>query len=365
MAPSRGRLKAERDIASAGKRAPKDPSHTKLEVPSQTGISLNLQQRILNVFKATFADESNTDLSGTLQQIKQHLYYRDFSTAFGCEEYLRAYCARWSPSRALGYLQVLVGIDQYLPTAAVAIDGGAHDEASAPSQTGSDGYFKVACLGAGAGAEIAAFAAYLWRCNSYIPEERFLKLDMTLVDIADWSPVVQSLCTAITQPPKLSAYASPAIKAANVPFVGLESLECRFQRSDLLNMDFSELPILLQAVNLVTLMFTLNELYSTSLSQTQRFLLQLGCCLQKGALLLVVDSPGSYSTVQLNGKEKRYPMHWLLDHTLQPHSPSGSVETNWQKLVADESRWFRLPDGLSYPIKLENMRYQIHLYQRI
>jgi 25S rRNA (uracil2843-N3)-methyltransferase len=53
-------------------------------------------------------------------------------------------------------------------------------------------------------------------------------------------------------------------------------------------------------------------------------------------------------------------MQWLLDHTLiETETPGYS----WEKLQSDESIWFRLPEDLSYPIALEDMRYQMHLYR--
>ena len=90
--------------------------------------------------------------------------------------------------------------------------------------------------------------------------------------------------------------------------------------------------------------------------------------LAPGAMLLVIDSPGSYSTVTLNGAEKNYPMQWLLDHTLLADVSGGKAKEEvklWEKLQDDDSRWFRLDDRLEYPIELENMRMQLHLYRRI
>ncbi|KAL9095569.1 MAG: hypothetical protein Q9165_002001 [Trypethelium subeluteriae] len=340
----------------------KSTKQEKFTVSSKPNISKELQQRTLDIFKVTFDDELSTEISATLQKIKQHLYNRDFSLAFGCEEYLRVYCARWSPSRALGYLQVLSEtVQDCLILEQNDVEEGSQDGADANCKS----LIRAACLGAGGGAEIAGFAAHLQQVNSSVTSGKNFRLDLTLVDIADWSSVVRNLCETITQPPKVSACASAALKAANVAFAGPESFRYRFHQSDLLKMDFAELQGLLQAVDLVTLMFTLNELYSTSLAQTQRFLLQLSSCLKAGALFLVVDSPGNYSTVQLNGNEKRYPMQWLLDHTMLPDPALGSNERTWEKIVSDESRWFRLPEGLKYPIALENMRYQIHLYRKL
>ena len=43
----------------------------------------------------------------------------------------------------------------------------------------------------------------------------------------------------------------------------------------------------------------------------------------------------------------------------------GRVEgaVTWEKLESADSVWFRLAEGLRYPIPLENMRYQMHLYR--
>ena len=76
----------------------------------------------------------------------------------------------------------------------------------------------------------------------------------------------------------------------------------------------------------------------------------------------MVDSPGSYSEVKLGktGQAKRYPMKWLLDHTLLKEAGAGK----WDKLVERDSVWFRVDEKLQYPLDLENTRYQIHVYQR-
>jgi 25S rRNA (uracil2843-N3)-methyltransferase len=114
----------------------------------------------------------------------------------------------------------------------------------------------------------------------------------------------------------------------------------------------------------VTLMFTLNELYTNGgIGKTTKFLKLLGEILPDRSLLLVVDSPGSYSEAAVGKEKKRYPMQWLLDHTLTDIR-AASKDYEWEQLESHDSIWFRLPEELSYPIQLENMRYQMHLYQR-
>ncbi|KAL1628074.1 hypothetical protein SLS56_006004 [Neofusicoccum ribis] len=339
-------------------------------------IPLQLQQLLLNIFRDAFPSRFGSDLKPLLQEVKQHLYNRDFLTAFGKDEYLEIYAVRWSPSRALGYLQIFSHLE---------------DQIFGSKELGKDEFgdrWKVSCLGGGAGAEIVALAGFLklltqksisseedqtGREDKATPEVAASvsvqpRFEVSAIDIANWSPIVDSLQTAITTTPSLSKYASAAAKEANVELLQPELLNTRSLQQDVLNMTADDLSAQLKDADMVTIMFTLNELYSTSIARTQAFLLRLTGVLRPESLLLVVDSPGSYSTVTLNGAEKQYPMHWLLDHTLlsSPKDAKSKDEgLKWEKVLADESRWFRLPDGLKYPIDLENMRYQIHLYRRL
>lgn len=332
------------------------------DVPAK--IPLELQQLLLNIFRSAFPSRFGSDLKPLLQEVKQHLYNRDFLTAFGKDEYLEAYVVRWSPSRALGYLQIFNDLEDHFR----------------PIQKSNP--WSVVCLGGGAGAEIVGLAGFLKQLvqedtpsgEEESPEESSdaavsaPKFEISAIDIANWAPIVTSLQTAVTTAPPLSKYASAAAKESNVELLPPHLFKTASLQQDVLTMSAENLSAQLQNADLVTIMFTLNELYSTSLAKTQAFLMRFTGSLQQGSLLLVVDSPGSYSTVTLNGAEKQYPMHWLLDHTLLsvPKDAKSTADgPKWEKVLSDESRWFRLPEGLKYPIDLENMRYQIHLYKRL
>ncbi|KAJ9637779.1 hypothetical protein H2199_007271 [Coniosporium tulheliwenetii] len=352
------------------------------EATLSSTVPLELQQLLLNIFRNSFPERFGPDLAPLLQEVKQHLYNREFGKAFGREDYLEAYAVRWSPSRALGYLQTFLDIEQYLRRPPSRHHDDAQSLSSESPETGVGSQkLNITCLGGGAGAEIVALAGFLNLHNRGMKQNQEedgdhqhakingLQLTVKGVDIANWDTVVQKLHDSIGSPPPLSKYASAAAKAYNTPFLDSTFFHTSFHQADLLSTSTESLAALVGDAELVTLMFTLNELYTTSLAQTQRFLAALTSTLQPGALLLVVDSPGSYSAVTLNGAEKKYPMHWLLDHTLLG-SVCGEEASNdgirhWEKLATDESRWFRLPDGLKYPIELENMRYQIHLYRRL
>ncbi|KAF2011412.1 hypothetical protein BU24DRAFT_280610 [Aaosphaeria arxii CBS 175.79] len=316
----------------------------------QSIIPVDLQQLLLNVFKNSFVERLGADFKPLLQEVKGHLYNRDFLTAFGRNDYLEVYAARWSPSRALGYLDIFASLNDL--------------NLSTPSVNQQEDRREIVCIGGGAGAEIVAlggYLAYLQRTNQMPSPQP--QMNIKSIDIADWAIVGDKLHQHLTTAPPISQYASASAKASNVPLLDSDLLNVSFKHADVLNLDASTLRPLFQGVKLVTIMFTLNELYSTSLALTQKFLLNLTECLDEGAQLLVVDSPGSYSTVTLNGAEKKYPMKWLLDHTLLKQGPKGE-EPPWTKVIEDESRWFRLQTELNYPIELENMRSQLHLYSR-
>lgn len=333
----------------------KQPAGDSNPTSSRSSTPVDLQQKCLNVFRDTFKpDETNQNI---LQEVKGHLFNRDFAVAFGKEEYLRVYASRWSPSRALGYLQVLTDVQENL----------FEDEGS--KGDGLKKSFRTVCLGGGAGAEIVALAGWMHQILRQGEESQIQAIDTTLVDIAAWDQIITGLQNAVTTAPELSKYASAAAKEANAALVPGDAFRASFKQIDALALSQDDQLRLLGGMDLVTLMFTLNELYSTSMAKTQQMLACITNTVKPGACLLVVDSPGSYSTVSINGAEKKYPMHWLLDYSLigteQSRSKAGAAPAKWEKLVSDESRWFRLPQGLNYPIDLENMRYQIHLYKRL
>lgn len=309
------------------------------------------QQRLLNIFSDAFASVLASDsFPVLLQEIKQALFHRDFAAAFGREDYLEAYAARWGPTRALCYANVLKGLEAYLNDVFVVrqVDDGVDATASVPKRR-----IKMLSIG-GCASEHVAFASYLSQTS--------LSGHLTLVDSAPWAHVTSLLQEHITSPPTLSKYASAAIRASNSALLDSSQLSVSFRQCDVLQLDREKLAGLLGTEPLVvTILFTLNELYTNGgIGKTTKFLSNLGQTLPAGSLFLVLDSPGSYSEAALGKEKKRYPMQWLLDHTLLETEASGY---RWEKLESHDSIWFRLPETLSYPMQLENMRYQMHLYR--
>ncbi|KAL4914072.1 hypothetical protein BDW62DRAFT_191365 [Aspergillus aurantiobrunneus] len=389
-------------------------------------IPITLQQLLLNVFKAALLPSNLSDsqdpdageslnIKSLIQTIKSHLYNRDFDSAFADadEKLLRAYALRWSAARALGYAGLFRSLLKAL------VEGNASD--SGDSSTSHP--LHVVCIGGGAGAEIVALAA-AWRdlvdegtvprtqpelsdvleavsledrhdsqgdgssSDSPSQEQVVLQsgpspnllssLSITAVDIADWSTVVKRLSSTILSAsvPGSKSHSAPLFPAYPQPTTTESIFNVDFKHLDVLSLSDPDLTSLFHTTQsspnhtkLVTLMFTLNELFSTSMPKATSFLLQTTDLLQPGTILLVVDSPGSYSTLKLGKgagtQEKQYPMKFLLDHTLL------SVATGkWEKVISQDSRWWRRDAArLWYDVGegagLEDMRFQIHVYRRL
>ncbi|OQE41106.1 hypothetical protein PENCOP_c005G07012 [Penicillium coprophilum] len=386
-------------------------------------IPLTLQQLVLDVFKTALLgnpvaelepatqDTNPTepqnekkdeplDIKSLIQTIKGLLYQRDFDSAFteAGEDLLRAYALRWSASRSLGYAGLLKGVLAWM---------GEEEENTRGRARSKNPCTRVVSIGGGAGAEIAALAA-AWRdlgLGAQSLEERVASvsledkesqdekkpevedqgvgapsLSVMAVDIGNWSDVVDRLSRTITSSDvpfsQTTKYRPPLLSEK----VASETFSVAFRRADVLTLPEESLKEILLGSSssspftsiLIPIMFTLNELFSTSMPKTTGFLLKMTEILPAGAVLLVVDSPGSYSTLKLGAKgpdgepqERNYPMKFLLDHTLL-----NVAKGKWECVYTQDSRWWRRDAvRLRYEVGegagLEDMRFQMHVYRRL
>uniref|UniRef100_A0A8H7N556 25S rRNA (Uridine(2843)-N(3))-methyltransferase n=1 Tax=Bionectria ochroleuca TaxID=29856 RepID=A0A8H7N556_BIOOC len=310
------------------------PSKPAASPNPRINLAFQSQQNLLDIFSSAFATVlSSGEFPNVLQEIKQALFNRDFAAAFGREDYLRAYAARWSPTRAICYASVFQGIRDHLIELEAPRGEVADSEQAEPAtdRHGEQPNLPDALHWRLRAAEHAAFAQYL-------REAPQLSGRLTLVDSAPWSGVVALLQDQLTNPPQISTFASEVAKASNSAFVKPSQLSVDFKQQDILDLDLESLKQTIGKDPLVvTILFTLNELYTNGgLGKTTKFLGNLGQSLPNGSLLLVVDSPGSYSEATVGKEKKRYPMQWLLDHTLLSNKVSG---IKWEKLESDESIW--------------------------
>lgn len=391
---------------------PKPSSPSSAAGGSDTGIPklqlqplpAELQQLVLDIFRETFPASWDFEaLKPTLQEVNAALVAREFGVAFGTEAFREAYAIRWGPSRALCFGNLLADVLSSVDEARVSNFLGA-------VESGSDGpSSRVVCFGGGV-SEIMAFGALLRHLKPQtagkpsqgtaepidgqvlsqqmpvtetVGEDQGrapLPLHLTLVDTADWASVVHKLERGLKTPPALSKYASAAARANNASLIDAEAMRVECTRTDLPASSVTDMRALLgpDAV-LVTLFFTLNDLYTASITKTTRFLVQVSIAAPKGSLVLVVDSIGACSEAEVSKRsgvqegDKKYSMAWLMDHLLLNKGTTKNEdgvevegdEAMWEKLLGDDGRVFRLDEGLKYPAGLENMRYQVHLYRRL
>lgn len=398
----------------------------------------------------TFSNNDIDSLKERIQIVKGLLYDRDYLNAFGSKLNLEAYVMRWSPSRALAYFKLFENNNNSsLITETLKNNGNSDDDNNnSNNNNNSTDQINVMSIGGGAGAEIVAFGAILKEIkkdeneNEDEDEDENSKDDknninsnttnnnnnnttsikpnkqmkVTAIDIADWSHVVNKLQDNInkswfSQNKKKEANPSfqvdfikrDVLELFSVPDIELSETE-QEQKQKQSNETVESLtktttPIttkinvekLLSQQKLVTVMFTINELFKENKSGTMKFLNRLrDSCTTLGTLLIFVESAGSYSDIQVGSKT--FPVQFLIHHTLttpiniitkkqntqnneknpSPPSPSPKLAVAWERVQHCDSQWYRIPEpkypflpSLEYPLKLENMRYFVSIYKRI
>jgi 25S rRNA (uracil2843-N3)-methyltransferase len=179
------------------------------------------------------------------------------------------------------------------------------------------------------------------------------------VDLASWDKVIDRIVRYVAENWYMDRCRQEDGKEATI-----EDLLHRMRLDDtaafgvkFINHDILSLPaeaVDFSGLDFITSMFTTNELFTSSRVATIKLLQRLSLC-REGCLLLLVESAGSYSEVKVGSKV--FPVQFLIHHTL-------TVNGHWALLNGNDSRWYRVPDGLEYPMRLENMRHFYRLYQR-
>ncbi|KAF4502238.1 hypothetical protein FAGAP_1523 [Fusarium agapanthi] len=340
-------------------------------------LSVKHQQLILDTIRTAFpAVDEFSALKPVLREIREALEQKDYCKAFGTEEFLEAYTIRWSPSRALTVGNMLAWMCSEMSEAAW-VEQFLHNDGLKPS--------KIVCFGRG-GSDLLACVALLKhshgskldqlpRLESSSPDHNdSAMVDLNLIDRHDWSGIVTKLRYTLTHPPPLSKYATAKAHASNISAIPSYVINLAVNNLDLFESDSTTLRAMI-GLNpaLITVLFTLHEFYSISISKTTAFLLRLTETAPKGSLLLVVDSPGADVVLPGSsdkGQEKKYPLEWLLYQALLPpksaNSEAEEEQPAWAKLVeGGHEKEYKLPAGLRFPGSLENTRFQVHLLERL
>ncbi|KAI4848720.1 hypothetical protein E4T45_06212, partial [Aureobasidium sp. EXF-8846] len=185
------------------------PLPTEKGYQQDNAIPTSVQQSLLNVFRDACNKGSPAEIEDILQEVKGHLFNRDFATAFGKDDYLEAYAARWSPSRALGYAQIFSDlaseITQLLNQESSdntdiqektkdtpELSEQLESKLNLESLSDSSKPLNILCLGGGAGAEVVGLAGWFRHLRDDTPASddkprpHISKLDIFGVDVANW-----------------------------------------------------------------------------------------------------------------------------------------------------------------------------------
>lgn len=323
------------------------------QLPTESEFALPPQE-ILDLYKFTFENELYNkneaifdELLEDIQEVKGELYDRNYECAFDDEFKRVAYCIRWSPSRSIAYSNLFSHIE---PVRDIL-----QNDDSEQTQ-------KVLCIGGGAGGEYVAMASiftlsrdfnklYLKKEKDFDRQEKddekreplgndTTKLNVQLIDFADWDKVIKRVSTQVED--LWLRKLSPELKVD-------------FLHKDVLKDDLSNLPDL----NLITLLFTTNELFSENKSASIRFFQKLNAQCSAGCYLLIVESAGSFSHIQVG--TKKFPIQFLIDTLLLGKNKK---DGEWDLIDENDSLWYRCGKDLDYPLKIENMRFFYRLYKK-
>lgn len=266
------------------------------------------------------------DLQEMIQVVKRDLYNRDYLAAFGSDDNRFAYVSRWTPARALSYSSLFSSLHEFQSL----LDD--------PEKE-----VKALCIGGGASSELVALASVFCRSKEYNSKSNS-SLSIDIIDIADWSKVVLTLTTYI----KKNWIYNPDKFSTNFIF------------GDVLDQNANH-GINYNQLDLITLLFTTNELFAEKRPETIKLLQLLNRQCKQGSLLLIAESAGSYSNVMVGSK--KFPVQFLVDMILV--GKQGANDGDWEIVEQNESCWYRINQKeVEYPMKLENMRFFYRLYRK-
>jgi 25S rRNA (uracil2843-N3)-methyltransferase len=239
------------------------------------------------------------------------------------QAYLRAYAARWVSGRSLAYRSLLLDIPELVETS---------------QRRARQGQItRTFCIGGGAGSEILALA-------SLTKELEFdVKMHVTAVDVADWNEILTEMGDLIK-----TRWKEQGMETEN-------KFKLEFKRANMLQ-DFNDLHF--EEQHIITCLFTTNELFAESRVKTMALLSHLSNTCKKGTLLVIAESTGTYSEIQMGSKV--YPLELVLDMTLV------GKNKEWEIVKQEQSRWYRVPEESKgkYELQIENTHMLVRVYRK-
>ncbi|TPX57166.1 hypothetical protein PhCBS80983_g04017 [Powellomyces hirtus] len=285
-------------------------------------LSPNPEQALLNLILSAFDRNALTseEAQTRLRTIKALFFNRDYVGIFTNQDLLPVYASEYIPGRALCYRRMFMEVP----------------ELRSVLKTGG----LMVCLGAGNGSELVGVAAAMLGMHKLIPQiESQTLLRIHLQDLSDYGQVRHSLETAIRE-----HYSIPPSR-----------LQVESSCADLLSPTAEQLAMLTQTLSsakITTAFFLLNELLSTNKSSFVKFISLVLRSMAPDSFLLVADSAGSFSECSVGKRE--YMVYQLLD-----------AVKGLEPVVKEDAVWYRYPETVQYPSKIQNMRYFLRLYRRV
>lgn len=165
-------------------------------------------------------------------------------------------------------------------------------------------------------------------------------IQVTSVDCANWRPILDEMGNLLETRWKMSN----------------DKFSNDFRNEDVLdtyeNLQFSE-------QHVITCLFTTNELFAASRVKTMALLSHLSEVSQRGTLLIIAESTGTYSEIQMGAKT--YPLDLVLDMTLAGKNKA------WTIVQKDQSLWYRVPEisKKKYALQIENTHMLLRVYRKL
>jgi len=295
----------------------------------QRKLSTSPLQAILDLFKHVLAPEFSSGdavMGARLRRIKALFVQRDYDAIFNTPAHLPVYVCEYVPSRVLCYVDLaLTWRADLLPLL-------------------QRGRLSVCAVGGGAGSDVvfvaAARALIASGTEGKTGDDDSLLLSIHTVDMGEWGDVVARLVHGIQSEWELPI--ASTFDQFNVLQMGDPGSQAQT----------AGLTKQLTTTELVTLMFTVNELFQLNKGRAISFMQALLQALPRGAHVLIVDSAGDFSELKVGSRT--FMVYTLLD-----------AIKGWEKVQGHDSKWYRFPDKLSYPLELNNMRYFARLYRKL
>lgn len=317
-------------------------AHAKQADDAQVSAMRAIEQAFLDVLASKYgAISSASSYNSKLQRIKGHFFRREYAKVFNDAQACLIYALRYMPSRALAYARLFAEpplLDLLYPKSAMS------ENTTRP--------VKITAVGAGVGSELCALHL-----------ARSIRAATSHATTSDDEDGESEMCDAdrFSRPLELDIvdYAEYAEFLNDLQETGIATSEDAnsvrhhyHQKSVLTWAQEPEFASLLGRTDLLTFMFVFNELFVESKAGTMKLIAACVANLQIGAHVLLVESAGDLSEVQVGESTAMVYKFW--DHLPQ-----------FERVMSIDRRWYRIDKQLKYDLELENVAYFARLYRKV